>query len=197
MTYYAQNGKKYYTIGKNATTNHTPVSLICNHMLKALDSVPLFKNVDDRTLQLLESLFETFSCSAGTIIFEQGDPANYIYLLLDGSVEVRYKPYDGPPITITTLSKGHFFGWSAAIGNPAYTSGAVCKEDCAAIRMSKTDLHSFCAREPEAGCIILDLLAQSVSNRWQDAHNQIQSLLNSRLATTDYLTNPAKEKEEL
>lgn len=165
-------------------------------MFKALISVPLFRNVDDQTLHLLESLFEPFSCSSGTVIFEQGDPAIYIYLLLSGSVEVRYKPYDGPPITITTLSKGHFFGWSAAIGNPAYTSGAVCKEDCAAVRMSKTDLHSFCAREPEAGCIILDLLAQSVSNRWQDAHSQIQSLLNFRLVTNGHESRLTAEKEE-
>lgn len=165
-------------------------------MFKAFESVPLFKDVDDRTLQLLESLFEPFSCPAGTIIFEQGDPANHIYLLLGGSVEVRYKPYDGPPITITTLTKGHFFGWSAVIGNLTYTSGTVCKEDCVAIRMSKTDLHSFCTREPEAGCIILNLLAQSVSSRWQDAHSQIQSLLNSRLATNGCKTRPAQEKEE-
>jgi CRP-like cAMP-binding protein len=165
-------------------------------MFKALETVPLFKGVNVQTLQLLASLFESFSCPAGTIIFEQGDPANYIYLLLGGSVEVRYKPYDGPPITITTLSKGHFFGWSAAIGNPTYTSGAVCKEDCTAIRMSKADLRSFCVREPEAGCVFLDLLAQSVSNRWQDAHSQIQSLLNSMLVTNGREIRPAQEKEE-
>lgn len=164
-------------------------------MFKALESVPIFKNVDDQTLHLFETLFESYACSSGAIIFEQGDPANYIYLILSGSVEVRYKPYDGPPITITTLSKGHFFGWSAAIGNPAYTSGAVCKEDCAAIRMSSADLHRFCAREPEAGCIILNLLAQSVSNRWQNAENQIQSLLNSRLSINSNKIEPTNEKE--
>lgn len=163
-------------------------------MLKSLASLSLFQNVDERTLSLFAELFEPFSCSSGTIIFEQGDRANYIYLLLSGSVEVRYKPYDGPPITITCLSKGHFFGWSAAIGNPTYTSGAVCKENCTAIRVRNTDLYDFCAREPEAGCIILDLLAQSVSNRWQNAQDQIHSLLNSRLVVNGKRTKLAKEE---
>jgi len=165
------------------------------NMFKALETIPLFNNVDERTLHLFETLFEPYSCSAGTVVFEQGDPANYIYLIIKGSVEVRYKPYDGPSITINTLSNGHFFGWSAAIGNPVYTSGAVCKEACSAIRMSGADLHQFCSHEPEAGCIIMDLLAQSVSTRWQNAQNQIQLLLNYRMAVNGSAKDPKTEKE--
>ena len=82
---------------------------------------------------------------------------------------MHYKPYDGPPLIITRLAQGSIIGWSAVIGNITYTSGAVCQEDCQAIRMSNRDLHKLCAAEPEAGRIILDLLAESVSSRWQDA----------------------------
>ena len=148
-------------------------------MFKSLDSLPLFKGLNDQTLQLLEPLFESYSCLAGEVIFEQGDPAHYLYLILEGIVEVRYKPYDGPPITITNLEQDSIIGWSAVIGNAAYTSGALCKKDCQAIRMSSRNLHGLCAKEPEAGRIILNLLAESVSSRWQDARNQIQLLLNS------------------
>ena len=147
-------------------------------MFKELESVPLFKDVDDDILHLIEPLFEPYACPAGAVIFEQGDPAHYLYLILDGSVEIIYKPYDGPPITITTLFQGNIFGWSAAIGNTVYTSGTVCKEACKAIRISSRDLHKLCAKEPETGRIILNLLAESVSSRWHDAHSQIQALLN-------------------
>jgi len=147
-------------------------------MFKTLETVPLFKDVDEHILQLLEPLFEAYTCPAGTVIFEQGDPAHYLYLILDGIVEILYKPYDGPPLTVINLAQGSIIGWSAVIGNATYTSGAVCKEDCQAIRMSSRDLHNLCATEPEAGCIILNLLAESVSSRWQDAQSQIQVLLN-------------------
>ncbi|MBN1451885.1 MAG: cyclic nucleotide-binding domain-containing protein [Anaerolineales bacterium] len=162
-------------------------------MFKTLETVPLFKGLDNNTLQLLEPLFETYSCSAREVIFEQGDPAHYLYLILEGAVEVRYKPYDGPPLTITNLEQGSIIGWSAVIGNSAYTSGAVCKEDCQAIRMSSRDLHELCAREPEAGRIILNLLAESVSLRWQDARDQIQMLLNSTV-TARQCANSQKRK---
>lgn len=150
-------------------------------MIKTLESVPLFKDIDDKILQLLKPLFEPFSCNAGSTIFEQGQAADYMYLILRGSIEMFYKPYDGPPIKVTCLEEGNIFGWSAVIGNPTYTSSAVCKEDCQTIRMSSQDLHKLCAIEPEAGSIILNLFADSVSTRWEDAQNQIQSLLNTRV----------------
>lgn len=93
-----------------------------------------------------------------------------------------YKPYDGPEITITYLAHGSIIGWSAVIGNATYTSRAVCKTDIRAIRMTSRDLHKLCEDEPEAGRIILNLLADSVSSRWTDARDQIQILLNSSVS---------------
>lgn len=151
-------------------------------MFKTLDSVPLFKDVDGDVLKLLEPLFEPYSCTAGTVIFEQGQMAHNLYLILEGNIDMRYKPYDGPPITVTTLGHGSIFGWSAVIGNTTYTSGAVCKVDCQAIRMSSRDLHRLCAKEPESGRIILNLFADSVSSRWKNAQCQIQSLLNTNVS---------------
>jgi len=166
----------------NATTNQPVIPLICKHMFKELETVPLFKDVDDRILHLLEPLFEPFSGLAGAVIFEQGEPAHYMYLILEGAIEMLYKPYDGPQITLTNLGQGSIIGWSAVVGNATYASKAICKEDCQAIRMASRDLHKLCATEPEAGRIILDLLADSVSARWQNAREQIQTLLNSSVS---------------
>jgi CRP-like cAMP-binding protein len=166
----------------NATTNHPMIPLRCKQMFKELETIPLFKDVDDSILDLLEPLFEPFSCPAGAVIFEQGGPARFIYLILEGSVEMLYKPYDGPQITITYLAQGSIIGWSAVIGNASYTSKAVCKQDIQAIRMTGQSLHKLCANDPEAGRIILNLLADSVSGRWQEARQQIQTLLNSTVS---------------
>jgi CRP-like cAMP-binding protein len=145
---------------------------------------------------MLEPLFESYSCPAEAVIFEQGDPAHYLYLLLEGTVEMLYKPYDGPPLTITNLAEGSIIGWSAVIGNSTYTSGAVCRADCNAIRMSSRDLHKLCAKEPEAGRIILNLLAESVSPRWQDAQSQIQALLNKTVSDRQCAKSRKRKKRK-
>lgn len=162
-------------------------------MFETLELIPLFQSLNRKTLLLLEPLFETYSCPAGEIIFEQGDPAVYVYLVLSGSVEVRYKPYDGPSIVVTTLSKGSIFGWSAAIGNITYTSGMVCKDECKAIRIRGIDLHNFCVQHPEAGYRVLELLAEAVSTRWVNAKEQIHSLLSTSV-NRGTIPSPGKEK---
>lgn len=164
-------------------------------MFTELETVPLFKDVDEYILHLLEPLFEPFSSPEGAVIFGQGEPAHYLYLLLEGAVEMLYKPYDGPRITLTNLAQGSIIGWSAVVGNPTYTSEAVCREDVRAIRMSSRDLHKLCAREPEAGRIILDLLAESVSLRWEDAREQIQTLLNSSVNGRKGIYQPKRRRK--
>ena len=146
-------------------------------MLKDLRTIPPFEDLNEEVLRLVEPLFNRYTCPAGTVIFEQGDPALNLYLLLRGSVTLRYKPYDGPPLNLTQVPTGGVFGWSAVVGNPAYTSGTVAREDVEAIRIRGTDLRGLAVRHPEAGRVILDKLAGKVSNRWKDANLQVREIL--------------------
>ncbi|MDP2776960.1 MAG: hypothetical protein Q8O48_04910, partial [Anaerolineales bacterium] len=72
-------------------------------MLDSLPQLPLFNGFGPARIALLKPLFESFICATGTMIFEQGDPAQYLYLLLKGDVVIQYKPYDGPVIMLTRL----------------------------------------------------------------------------------------------
>jgi CRP/FNR family transcriptional regulator, cyclic AMP receptor protein len=137
----------------------------------------LFNGLSEEAMRLVERNFEPFTCPAGTVIFEQGDPAIFLYLILHGSVTARYKPYDGPTINLTQIPFGGAFGWSAVIGGPMYTSSAVAREDLRTIRIRGTDLRSLVAANPEAGAELLDRLAQLVSNRWKDANRQVRAIL--------------------
>jgi len=142
-----------------------------------VNRVAIFKELDENQMNLLKSLFEPFSCQAGAVILEQGTPAEFLYLVISGAVEVSYKPYDGIPITISHIEKGGLFGWSAVVGSEEYTSSAMAIEDVEAFRVHGSDLRKFCVEHPEAGKDILERLADGVALRWKDAHKQIKSLL--------------------
>lgn len=146
-------------------------------MLRNLYRIPPFEDLGEEVLQLVEPLFERYTCPAGTEIFQQGDPALYLYLLLGGSIVIRYKPYDGPPINLTQVQPGGAFGWSAVVGNPTYTSTIIAREDVEAIRIRGKNLRDLAVRHPEAGRVILDKLAGVVSNRWKNANQQVREIL--------------------
>ncbi len=148
-------------------------------MIESLPCIPLFENLDSAQVALLKSLFERFTCPSDAVIFEQDTPAVYLYLIVRGEVEIRYKPYDGPIITLTHLREGDVFGWSAVVGSPQYTSSIVSETPIEAIRIRGNDLIKLSAGHPETGKIIMDRLARVVSPRWKNAEEQVQSLLNS------------------
>ena len=146
-------------------------------MVQSNDEIAVFNGLSEETKRLVERNFEPFTCPAGTVIIEQGDPAVFLYLILRGSITARYKPYDGPIIDLTQIPAGGAFGWSAVIGGPYYTSGAVAREDVRTVRIRGSDLRVLVAENPTAGAELLDRLALLVSNRWKDANRQVRAIL--------------------
>lgn len=135
-----------------------------------------FKTLDQKQLEELVPLFEPFCVPASTIIFEQGEQASYLYLVVSGTVAIRYKPYDGPPITLTHLHSGDVVGWSAVVGNSVYTSSALATTEIEAVRVHRSELKEFHQKNPELGYIVLEKLAENVSPRWKNAKEQIQNM---------------------
>ncbi|MBT3322355.1 MAG: cyclic nucleotide-binding domain-containing protein [Anaerolineae bacterium] len=152
-------------------------------MDSAFENFPLFKGLNKETLRIIKPLFESCTCHKG-IIFEQGDPAVYLYFVIEGSIDILYKPYDAPSISITSVKSGDVFGWSAIAGDRAYTSGAACKTECQAMRIQGEDLRNLCIQHPQTGEILLDRLAESVSTRWQNAHTQVRDILTQGILNT-------------
>ncbi len=153
--------------------------ITCNQMLESLPIIPLFQDLTPDQVALLKPLFEHYTSPEEAVVFEQGGPAIYLYLLIQGDVSIRYKPYDGPPITLTRLHAGDVFGWSAVVGSTYYTSSIISESKIEAIRIRGKHLLALVREHPETGEIIMDRLARVVSSRWQNAHAQVQSLLNA------------------
>jgi CRP/FNR family transcriptional regulator, cyclic AMP receptor protein len=128
-------------------------------------------------INLLTPLFEPYSCSSGAIVIQQGQPADYLYLIVNGKVQVTFKPYDGTPITVAHVEKDDVFGWSAVVGSSTYTSSVIAIEDLETYRIHGDDLRKLCVDHPEAGREILERIASGVSSRWTNSHEQVKSML--------------------
>jgi CRP/FNR family cyclic AMP-dependent transcriptional regulator len=136
-----------------------------------------FSGMHPEDIQLLAPYFTPETWVAGTVIFEQQDYAEYFYLLVSGEVTIRYKPHDGPMMNVTRVQPGGIFGWSAAMHNPSYTSGAICSLDSEVLRMRGTDLRAICDKHPELGRMILDRLAGVIAERKRNQQDQVTSIL--------------------
>ena len=142
-----------------------------------LDQLPLFEGFDPEQLALLSPLFVPCDYYPNIMIFEQGDPAEFLYLVVVGEVIVNFKPDDGPPITVARVLPGGVVGWSAALGSRAYTSGALCTAYTQLLRVRGSDLRKLCEQCPEIGTLILERLAEVIAQRLSNTHEQVVALL--------------------
>ena len=146
------------------------------------DRIPLFKGLSAAQRSLLRPLFISYDAYGGTVLFEQGEPADSLYLIVSGEVIIRYKPEDGPVICLARVRPGGVVGWSAALGRQVYTSGAECTVYSEILRIRSEDLRNLCEQYPEVGELLLERLAHVIAERLQDTNGQVLDLLKQGLA---------------
>jgi CRP-like cAMP-binding protein len=139
--------------------------------------LPVFADLREEHTKPLEPLIEKIQCDAGEFVIRQNAPADYLYIILKGKVQISFEPYDGSPITVSHVEEGGLFGWSAVIGSPRYTSSAIAIESMEAVRIRGSELRKLSADDPEAGREIMNSLASAVSSRWKNAHEQVRLIL--------------------
>lgn len=146
-----------------------------------LQQFPLFDGFSESQMDMLRPLFVPSECHAGTVLFEQGEPATYFYLLISGEVAIHFKPDDGEDLVIARIKPGGMIGWSAVIGRRSYTSAAICTEFTELMRVRGADLQMLCAEHPETGNQFVDRMADVVAQRLESNHPQVLQLLENGL----------------
>ncbi len=132
-------------------------------------------------LEILKPIIEDVHYETDQVIFNQGDEADYLYFVLDGKVSIRFKPEDGPELTVSEVDQGGVFGWSSAMGSRSYTSSAICTDNALFIRLEGEDLKNICQEHPETGILILNRLAGVIAQRLRGTHEQVVALLHRGL----------------
>lgn len=145
--------------------------------IPTVQSLPLFQGLDQKTLDLIIPRFEYETFSKEEVVFEQNDRAEKLYILVDGKVEIRFKPDDGEVLTVTEIEQGGVFGWSAALGRDVYTSCAVTVKKSSTFSVSGDELRHLCEQYPDSGVIILERLAEVIAQRLQKTHAHVVAML--------------------
>jgi CRP/FNR family transcriptional regulator, cyclic AMP receptor protein len=148
--------------------------------------LPIFAGLDGDQISRLAPFFYECELEKDLVIFEQNQAAEYLYVLLKGEVAVRYKPYDGPLLTVARIEPGGVFGWSAALGRDVYTSGAIALQESLAYRLRGDSLPEICACYPETGKIWLERLASVIAERLRSTHSQVLEILSKGKDATNF-----------
>lgn len=140
-------------------------------MLEIIQEAGLFQDVNEGVLAEIANEGEEVAFEEGAIIFEEGEFSQYIYELIEGSVDLIMLKKE--IVHLTVSQTGQIFGWSALVHPYTRTATAKCTAPARVIRLSSDSIERIIEKHPREGLTILRNLARIIAERLRDAYTYI------------------------
>ena len=132
-----------------------------------LSEFPLFKDLPEELLDKIAAVCEEETVSAGDSVFREGDQADKLHFLIEGSIVLKVKLTSRPDsITVSAVSqKFESFGWSGIVPPYHYTATAICEEECRVLVVPGNKFMDLLQANPSAGFVVMQRLTELISSR--------------------------------
>lgn len=142
----------------------------------------MFKDIRQEAISEISEIAFEEKLEKGAVLFREGDPATYLYVLVEGKVLLTIEDAATPHYVATKI--GELFGWSSAVGRDFYSSTAECLTPTTVLKFHKLDLERVFDKHPRSGKVFYKLLAESLGQRWIDLNRTwISELARERRAS--------------
>ncbi|WP_246100702.1 Crp/Fnr family transcriptional regulator [Palleronia caenipelagi] len=91
----------------------------------------------------------------GQLLFDHGDPASSVHIVLDGWVKLFRVTPSGSEAVVAVFTRGHSFGEAAALKGGTFPVAAEAATDCDVLRIPTARLLSMMRAEPDVSIAIL------------------------------------------
>ena len=109
----------------------------------------------------------------GTVLFKEGDEATSLYILVNGSVDLKIKD----ETTVYSLTEqSDIFGWWSMVENSQYTATAVCRETIKVIKIDTHRLNRLFNENPIFGLTVYRRLCGVFNKRLSSIYQRFLSV---------------------
>src|SRR5687767_9903532 len=103
-----------------------------------LKRTALFGEADEQTLEHLADKAIERRYKKGQLIFYQGDPAEALFVVIEGRIKVVVTSEDGDEMLLVTLGPGDVFGEIAVIDGEPRSASAETLEETNVLMLTRT-----------------------------------------------------------
>ena len=139
--------------------------------VEVLRKCELFEGATDQLLSKVAGIAEEKNFALGEMIFEEGEKAEWIYILLEGKVRISIDLTSKPTyVTVAMLDKPNLaFGWSGIVAPYRYTSTGTCEMDTRVMAISGVKFEEILDEEADCSCSVMKKLAELISSRLRNS----------------------------
>lgn len=137
----------------------------------------LFENLSTSELQTVLQLARVRQVEPDAFFFQQGEPADVLYVLVQGKVRLTQVTPEGYQVLLNFASSGDMFGGIAALGDAVYPVSAQALGHCRALAWDGRTMVRLMERTPRLALNALSLAA----GRIQELQNRFRELATERV----------------
>jgi CRP-like cAMP-binding protein len=150
-----------------------------------LSGFRFFSEVPPKAIEAIEAASKIVDFPDKAVVFRPGDPADTLFCLLEGEVELSLEVHDKSlkadvrheesvhaqmvdhvrEIVVDTVRSGQVFGWTALTGGGTRAVIARCAQAARVCALPAAELKAMIARDHALGYLIFMRLAEIIANR--------------------------------
>jgi CRP/FNR family transcriptional regulator len=142
-----------------------------------LNKISIFSTLGSAELKELTPYLISTSVRKKEVIFSEGDPSEWFYIVTEGKVKITKLSQDGKEIILEVIHPMDFFGGLAVIRGFPYPANAVAMEDSKLLKISRSNLMRVLDRFPN----LMYCMAQQVGDRMKESHETLKNIALERV----------------
>ncbi len=145
-------------------------------VLKLLSETRFVEGISSDHLQGLCRASRLVKLPAGAKLFQEGSIEDEVFIISSGHIRLSMNVPGRGDVPFLTTGPGELVGWSGLIGDGRMTATATAIDDTMLIAMSGKKLRELCECEKSLGYVLLQRVAQVLSQRLLSTRLQLMDL---------------------
>ncbi len=137
---------------------------------------PYFADVNEDALKQVAMISDEISAAAGSKLFSEGDPADSLYIITEGEIDLQYTLGSGELRTVDTLVPGDLVVWSALVEPYKCTATGTLRKDTKLIAIGGQKLRELCEANKDLGYRMLISVTKLLATRLEGSRVQLATI---------------------
>ena len=147
-----------------------------NNLIKTLQGISFLHDIDPDHLQQIASIAEIRVYDTNDILFHEGEPAEYVYLVVTGRIMLELCPATIYQKNLMSVGPGEMLGWSSFVEQRNYAITGVVVAPTQLVKIDGKQLRAICDRDPEFGYDFMHRIMRALAKRLTTTWSQLANI---------------------
>jgi CRP/FNR family transcriptional regulator, cyclic AMP receptor protein len=137
-----------------------------------LIKIKVLDNLTQPMLESMQPLTRLHLFEEGHVVYKEGDPAEYFYMLIKGKVNLEVEAAETLIISLGAIKPGYSFGWSSLLPGSQHSTTAMCVETCEILAIPGDDFLKLLEKDHTIGYKFMSSVVSILKRRLERRTNQ-------------------------